>query len=152
MQELDPRFRCDDGSISEDSSLSYFNKVISEAGENYNRPLPLYDEHFARFEKAGFVDVKQVLLKSPSNPWPKDKLLKEVGKFQLLAHLVGLEGVSTALLTRGLEWKHEEVKVLIAKCRTELRNRSIHAYQITWVVPQLIWRETDKQKHRYRWS
>jgi len=133
MQELDPRFRCDDGSIAEDSSLTYFNKVIAEAGEKYNRPIPLYDEHLARCEKAGFVDVKQVLLKSPSNPWPKDKLLKEVGRFQLLAHLEGLEGVSMALLIRGLGWKPEEVKVLMAKCRTEIRSRSIHSYQITYV-------------------
>ena len=131
MQELDPRFRCDDGSIPEDSSLAYWSKIICEAGDNYNRPLPHYYDHLKRFEKAGFVDIKQIFLKSPSNPWPKDRLLKEVGKFQLLAHLEGLEGVSLGLLTRGLGWKFEEVKILMAKCRNEVRSRSIHSYQTT---------------------
>ena len=131
MQELDPRFRSDDGTIEEDSNLASFNELIAEAGVKYNRPLPKYDEHYAWFEKAGFVDIQQVFLKSPSNPWPKDKLLKEVGKFQLLAHLEGLEGVSMGLMCRGLRWKADEVKVLMAKLRSELRNRSIHSYQTT---------------------
>jgi hypothetical protein len=131
LQELDPRFRCDDGTINKDSGLAYFNEVIIEAGVKYNRPLPKYDEHYAWFVKAGFVDIQQVFLKSPSNPWPKDKLLKEVGKFQLVAHLEGLEGVTMGLLCRGLQWKADEVKVFMAKLRPELRSRAIHSYQIT---------------------
>ena len=79
--------------------------------------------------EAGFENVTEVVLKSPTNPWPKNKVLKESGRFQLLAHLEGLEGVSLALLTRALRWKPEEVKVLFAKLRPELKDRSIHAYQ-----------------------
>lgn len=131
MQELDPRFRSDDGTIDEDSNLAQWNKYICEAAVAYNRPLPKYDDFYAWFEKAGFVDIQQYHLKSPSNPWPKDKLLKEVGKFQLLAHLEGLEGVSMGLLCRGLDWKADEVKVFMAKIRPEVRNRAIHSYQTT---------------------
>ena len=75
------------------------------------------------------MDIKQIILKCPTNPWPKDKTLKEVGRFQLLAHIEGLEGVSMGLLTRGKEWKADEVRVLMAKLRPELRHRSIHSYQ-----------------------
>lgn len=75
------------------------------------------------------MDIRQVVFKSPTNPWPKNKLLKEAGKFQLLAHLEGLEGISLGLLTRGLDWKAEEVKVLMAKARPELKDRRIHSYQ-----------------------
>ena len=131
MQELDPRFRSDDGTIEEDSHLAQWNKHICEAAVEYNRPLPNYDDFYAWFEKAGFVDIQQVHLKSPSNPWPKDKLLKEVGKFQLCAHLEGLEGVSMGLLCRGLHWKADEVQVFMAKIRPEVRNRAIHSYQTT---------------------
>ena len=81
------------------------------------------------FKQAGFVDIKQMTLKSPTNPWPKDKTLKEVGKFQLVAHLEGLEGISMGLLTRGCKWKADEVSVLMAKLRPELKDRSIHSYQ-----------------------
>ena len=81
------------------------------------------------FEKAGFVEVQEINLKAPTNPWPKDKMLKEAGKFQMSAHVEGLEGIIVGLLTRGLGWKAEEVKVLMAKLRPELKDRSIHSYQ-----------------------
>ena len=129
MQELDPRFRSDDGSLQEDSNLSYWSRIICEASAKYNRPVPYYDEYLKWFEKAGFVDVKRMYLKSPTNPWPKDRTLKEVGRFQLVAHLVGLEGISIGLLTRQFKWKAEEVKILMAKIRPELKDRSIHSYQ-----------------------
>lgn len=134
LQELDPRFQSDDGSLPEDGSLAYYSKLICEASASYNRPVPYHHEYFAWFEKAGFVDVKQVLLKSPTNPWPKDKKLKEVGKYQMLAHIEGLEGVSLALLCRVYDWKPEEVKILMAKLRPELKERSIHSYQTTAVI------------------
>ena len=75
------------------------------------------------------MDIQQIILKCPTNPWPKNRTLKEVGKFQLLAHVEGLEGVSLGLLTREKEWKADEVSVLMAKLRPELKDRSIHSYQ-----------------------
>ncbi|KAL9099677.1 MAG: hypothetical protein Q9163_004851, partial [Psora crenata] len=129
LQELDCRFASDDGSLHEDSNLSYWSRIITEASADYNRPVPLYTEYIDWFEKAGFVDIQQITLKCPTNPWPKDPNLKEVGKFQLLAHVEGLEGMSLALLTRGKGWKADEVSVLMAKMRPELKDRSIHSYQ-----------------------
>ncbi|KAL6717513.1 hypothetical protein ACLMJK_005428 [Lecanora helva] len=134
MQELDPRFRSDDGSLREDSSLSYWSKTMCEASASYNRTCPEYHQFVKWFEKAGFVDVRRMHLKSPTNPWPKDRVLKEVGKFQLVAHLEGLEGLSIGLLTRQLGWKLEEVQVLMAKIRPELKDRSIHSYQMNSVI------------------
>ena len=130
MQELDPRFRSDDGSLREDSNVSYWSRIICEASASYNRPIPEYTEYIKWFEKAGFVDVKRIYLKSPTNTWPKDPSLKEVGKFQLLAHVEGLEGISLGLMTRQLGWKADEVKVLMAKVRPELKDRSVHSYQM----------------------
>lgn len=75
------------------------------------------------------MDVKQLAFKSPNNPWPKSKQLKGISAFQLLAHLDGLEGISMGLMTRGFQWKPEEVKVLLAKIRPGLLDRSIHSYQ-----------------------
>lgn len=129
MQELDPRFVSDDGSLKTSSNLAYFSTLICEASASYNRPVPHHHEYFAWFEKAGFVDVKQVFLKSPTNPWPKDKKLKEVGSYQMLGHIEGLEGVSLGLLYRVYDWKPEEVQILMAKLRPEIKDRSIHSYQ-----------------------
>ncbi|KAL9640216.1 MAG: hypothetical protein Q9164_000403 [Protoblastenia rupestris] len=134
LQELNCRFASDDGTLKEDSNLSYWSRIITEASAAYNRPIPLHTEYFDWFEKAGFVDIKQIILKSPTNPWPKDKTLKEVGKFQLVAHVEGLEGISLGLLTRGKGWKADEVSVLMAKMRPELKDRSVHSYQTNIVV------------------
>ncbi|MCJ1469708.1 hypothetical protein MMC07_008349 [Pseudocyphellaria aurata] len=134
LQELDPRFVSDDGSLRQDSALCYWSRKICEAAEEYNRPIPVFTEYKAWLKEAGFVDVQQVIFKSPTNSWPKSKLLKEASKFQLLAHIEGTEGISLGLMTRGLHWKAEEVKVLMARLRPELKNRSIHSYQTIVVV------------------
>ena len=124
----------DDGSLREDSVLTYWSRLITEASAAYNRPIPYHTEFLKMFQQAGFVDIKQITLKSPTNPWPKDKRLKEVGKFQLLAHIEGLEGISMGLLTRTRQWKADEVSVLMAKLRPELKDRSIHSYQTKLVL------------------
>ena len=129
LQEVDPRFTSDDGSLKEESALSYWSSKICEAAEKYNRPIPIYTEYKTWFEEAGFVDIKQVIFKSPTNSWPKSSRLKEVSKYQLLCHIEGFEGISLALMTRGLQWRAEEVKVLMARLRPELKDRSIHSYQ-----------------------
>ncbi|KAL8734683.1 MAG: hypothetical protein Q9166_001339 [cf. Caloplaca sp. 2 TL-2023] len=129
LQELDCRFTSDDNTLLDSHNLTYWSHLIVEAAANYNRPIPRYTDYMQWFEKAGFTDIRQVIFKSPMNPWPKNKVLKEAGKFQLLAHVEGLEGISLGLLTRGLAWKAEEVKVLMAKIRPELKDRGIHSYQ-----------------------
>ncbi|KAG8531007.1 uncharacterized protein KY384_004364 [Bacidia gigantensis] len=134
LQELDCRFSSDDGSLREDSAISYWSDAITEASANYNRPIPRYGEYYDWFVQAGFVDIKQVILKSPTNPWPKDPKLKEIGRYQLLAHVEGIEGVSMGLLTRGSQWKAEEVSVLVAKMKPELKDRAVHSYQTNVVL------------------
>ena len=162
MQELNCRFASDDGTLSKDSNLTYWSEQISKAAVNYNRPIPLHTDYLAMFEKAGFVDIRQVILKSPTNPWPKDKHLKEVGKFQMLAHLEGMEGISVGLLTRGLQWKPEEVKVLMAKLRGELKDRNIHSYQPNVVLvgrkpftpqtPDSTTGRANKARNSFQWT
>ena len=133
LQELDHRFRSDDGSLEEDSNLASWSQIITDAAVTYNRPIPLYNEYLKLFKMAGFEDVREVFIKSPSNPWPKDPKLKDVGRYQLLCHMDGFEGVSLGLLCRGASWKAEEVSVLAAKMRPEVRDRSIHSYQTKYV-------------------
>ena len=104
--------------------------MICDASEQYNRRIPTFNEYKGWLEEAGFVDVKQILFKSPTNTWPAIKEMKRVGEFQLLTHLEGIEGVSIGLMTRALHWKAEEVRVLMARLRPELKNKDIHSYQI----------------------
>jgi hypothetical protein len=67
--------------------------------------------------------------KWPIGPWPKDKRLKEIGAYNRLGWEDGIEGWAMFLFTNYLGWRPEEIQVLIAKIRAELRDVSIHGYQ-----------------------
>ena len=54
--------------------------------------------------------------------------MKELGKWNQVNILDGLEGFCLALLTRGLGWKKEEVDVFVALVAKDFRDRKIHAY------------------------
>ena len=52
--------------------------------------------------------------------------MKTLGTYNLLQHLEGLEGIANAPLTK-IGWAPEEIQVLLAKAREDLRNRNIHS-------------------------
>ncbi|CAD0089423.1 unnamed protein product [Aureobasidium mustum] len=79
-------------------------------------------------EAAGFVDIEEQHFMWPSNPWPKDRYMKELGNWNMINILEGLEGFCLALMTRGLGWKKEEVDVFVAKVSADVKNKGIHAY------------------------
>lgn len=129
IQELDPRLASDDDTLHPDNISSIWSNLICEASENYGRPIPRVTEYKYWLEEAGFAEIRETIHKRPTSTWPKNKLLKEVGKFQLLNYTEGLEGLSVGLFTRVLQWQPVEVQVLVAKVKAELKNKSIHSYQ-----------------------
>lgn len=70
-------------------------------------------------------------IQNPVNPWPKERRLKEIGMWGNLAMVEGIEAISIALFTRVLGWGRAEVEVLLARVRTELKDRKIHSYSAT---------------------
>lgn len=78
--------------------------------------------------EAGFVDVQQRHFAWPTNGWPKDPFLKDLGRRTMANCLDGLEGFCLALLTRGLGWRKEEVDVFVALVANDFRNRGIHTF------------------------
>jgi hypothetical protein len=78
---------------------------------------------------AGFVDVQVHEFRCPIGPWAADKKMRDAGLLQLSAVLDGLEGLSLRLLKFYDEgWTKDELDVLLAKVRTELRSKDCHAY------------------------
>ncbi|KAJ0416783.1 S-adenosyl-L-methionine-dependent methyltransferase [Aspergillus carlsbadensis] len=129
IHEIDPGFETDDNSIPSDSSALQWSNLFFEGCAKINHRIPSPDEYKTMMEEAGFVDVKLKVLKRPSNPWPKDKDMKRLGLYTLTNHLNGLHAFTVGLFTRVLGWSTAEVEVLIAKCRKEWKDSSIHAYQ-----------------------
>jgi hypothetical protein len=63
----------------------------------------------------------------PIGSWPKDPKMKQIGMYNIAQVLSGLEGFSLRLFCHVLGWKREEVLVLLAKVRKELKSPEIHA-------------------------
>jgi hypothetical protein len=83
---------------------------------------------------AGFVDAQVYEFKLPIGLWPKHQKLREAGLLQLSAMLDGIEGLSLRLYTFYAGWSLDELKILLAKVRTELRDPGCHAYWPVWVT------------------
>ncbi|RMY81185.1 hypothetical protein D0864_08380 [Hortaea werneckii] len=112
------------------TDLHRWGQLLCEASMKLGRPLgsDCSDYYVQWMQDAGFVDVQVRMFMWPSCGWPKDPYMKEIGRWNQVNILDGLEGFCLALLTRGLGWKKEEVDVLVAKVSNDLRNRKIHAY------------------------
>ncbi|KAK5005635.1 hypothetical protein LTR28_007470 [Elasticomyces elasticus] len=112
------------------TSVEQWGELLCEAGRRLGRPLG--DDVSANYkrwmEEAGFVDVEELHFMWPTNSWPKDPLMKEIGRWNVVNVVDGLEGFSLALLTRALGWRKEEVDVLVAKTTAGLRDKRIHGY------------------------
>ncbi|KAK4658160.1 hypothetical protein QC762_204300 [Podospora pseudocomata] len=80
------------------------------------------------FNGAGFVSYDEKRAYWPSNPWPKDKKLKEIAMWSNTNLSAGVEGFLMAVATRFLGWSLPEVTVLSAQARADLNDRRIHAY------------------------
>lgn len=127
---------CDDGTLSEDAPISRWLKAIMQGMVNVGRPLLVSSEQQWKdlMEEVGFEDVSHNVFRWPMNHWPRDPYYKELGMWSLENMDAALEAGSLAPLTRGLGWTKEEVLVLVAQVRKDLRNTKIHAYWPIHVV------------------
>lgn len=76
-----------------------------------------------------FENVRSVEKLVPLGTWPKDKHLKEIGKFFRAQFLeAGLESYTLALFARFGGWKELDIKVLLAKVRQEVVAGKMHIY------------------------
>lgn len=64
----------------------------------------------------------------PINPWPKARNLKELGRYNQVNVLEGMEAYTMASFTRVLGWHPDEVQAFLVGVRNEMMDRSIHMY------------------------
>lgn len=126
---MDPTLLSDDGTDVNSVHYKEFIKLMFEASDIYKRPIPRKQELKPWVEEAGFVDVKEHNFKVPVNSWPRDRKLKELGKYQCMNYSDGLEAISVGLFTRALKWQPMEISVFLPRIRKELKDRDLHLYQ-----------------------
>jgi len=127
FQDYDLQWYSEDGTLKEDSALgrwlSLFYEGAAKIGRDHQPGIKL--EGWVR--DAGFTEVHHQRIRTPVGKWPKDQKIKIIGAWNLLNVLEGIEGFTMGLFTRVLGWKAEEVHLLLADVRKELRNPEIHA-------------------------
>ncbi|KAG7119949.1 methyltransferase tdiE like protein [Verticillium longisporum] len=124
----------DDGTLTEDTSTHAWVTQLLEGTRKIGRPFDGAFDYKKQLEAQGFQNVQQVVFKWPQNTWPKDPKYKELGMWNLENITSGLHGLSAAVYTRVLGWSHEEMEVLLAKVRRELKDTRIHSYWPIYVV------------------
>ncbi|KAH7030077.1 putative TAM domain methyltransferase [Macrophomina phaseolina] len=131
MQEFEVRYGCDDDSYpAKAPDVHNYMRLLRESSEKFGKPMDIARDQKQWIQDAGFVNVREDVYKAPLSPWPKDKKLKEIGKYNLIHVLDAIEAYSIALFTRVLGYKPEEVQVLLAKMREQYKNPELHIYYI----------------------
>ena len=98
--EYSVHWRADDGSVPDDHVFKRWSDLFVEAGERSGKTFRILDLQKQYIIDAGLVNVVEKKYKMPVGPWPKDKKLKEIGRWHLLECYQGIEGWAMALLIR----------------------------------------------------
>ncbi|OJD16347.1 hypothetical protein AJ78_03480 [Emergomyces pasteurianus Ep9510] len=117
-----------DETIARAKDFRRWRNLLIEASEKFGKSMSQVSTWADRMKKAGFKNVKAEHRILPFSPWPKDQKLKELGRYHQLQMFQALGAYSSAPLIRILGWKPEEVEVLLAGVRRDLKDRSIHFY------------------------
>jgi len=126
FNDFDMWFYSDDGTYAKDTAAYKWCAEI-DAGLRAMERDPQPGKSLRKWvTDAGFVNINEERYKIPVGMWPKDKKLKEIGAYNLMQFLDGLDGISMAVMTRIRGWKAEEVTVFLPDVKKDLRNRDIH--------------------------
>ncbi|KAH7134652.1 S-adenosyl-L-methionine-dependent methyltransferase [Dactylonectria estremocensis] len=128
IQEVGCEMASDDNTVTKDTALFKWCKLLDEAAANLGRPFVKFDEMKEHMASAGFTGIVDGRFKWPTNRWPKEKKFKELGAWNNENTVGVLEALTLAPFTRGLGWSYEEVTLFLSDVRTELNDPKIHAY------------------------
>ena len=127
LQDFNLQYYSEDGSLTENHKTLIWINTFLDAARKMGRepsPGPTLEGHLL---DAGFEHVHHTRYKIPIGPWAKDAHLKDIGLCNLAQILDGLEGFSLRLFCDILKWSEEEVLVLLAGVRKELKSGTVHA-------------------------
>lgn len=128
-QEFDLNFTTDDNSQPHDSAVRRWQDIWNEAVATVGMtgrcdPIKMADQ----MKAAGFINVAVRPFKMPLGPWPKNKILREAGIYNMVGMVNGLTGLSVRVYTQILGWSLDEMELLLMQVRTELLRKGIHCY------------------------
>ncbi|KAJ9151267.1 Methyltransferase domain-containing protein [Pleurostoma richardsiae] len=131
-----PYLESDDGTVKDTEALGQWGKLFVEAGRRFGRSFTTVPDGIQRkaIEEAGFVEVDEKNIKTPIGGWPKDSLLKSIGRYAQIALTEDVEGY-VLLMAKEVGWTEQETLLYAAQVRREIRSGKHHAYyrqKIVW--------------------
>ena len=89
-------------------------------------------------EEIGFVDVVEKRTQFPIGTWALGAKMKTLGAWMRADLLAGLQGMSMAIMTRGLGMTPAEVEAHLVNVKMEIESNKLHAYFPVSVSPPSI--------------
>lgn len=126
--------RSDDNTLDSKSALYKWGAYCNEAALKLGRSINSANLYKQQMEAAGFQNVVEVVYKWPTNRWPKDRTMKEMGLWCNENIAASLYGLSVGLFTRGLGWTLAELEVYLVEVRKQMSDTKIHAWVPIYVV------------------
>lgn len=80
LVELECGTFSDDGSVKADMACVRWWAELEEAFRIIGKPLLKIDQYPSALREAGFEDVYFEMKRRPTNDWPKDPKMKEIGR------------------------------------------------------------------------
>ncbi|KAJ5738063.1 S-adenosyl-L-methionine-dependent methyltransferase [Penicillium malachiteum] len=83
-------------------------------------------------EHAGFLDIQQKMFYVPTNTWPMDQEISELGKFRNLHYMEAIQG-SIGFSMKVMKYNQDDALSFTESVQAEVNNRRIHAYDAVCV-------------------
>jgi len=131
-RENSVRWKCENNSITDDSAVGQYHKVVWRAGELMGQTFKIVDDdiHLQRevMERAGFVNTDSRDMKGYYGSWPTDRRDKLTGNMGKLCFEEDPEGWVIYLWNMVLGWSHDEIRVFLAHLLKQLNSERTKAY------------------------
>ena len=92
-------FKSEDGTVTEDHFMAQWSRTLLHAAEQAGKSFAIYDTNKDLIIQAGFEDVVEKKYKVPVGAWSSDPKMKELGQWNMLFCLEGLESWCLYLLS-----------------------------------------------------
>ncbi|KAH6632603.1 S-adenosyl-L-methionine-dependent methyltransferase [Chaetomium tenue] len=127
FQDFNLVYYSEDGSLTPQHALREWISTLCGAADKLGRDANPGSKLEGWVRAAGFEGVVHRRYRVPIGPWARDATLKEVGTWNLMQVLNGLDGLSMRLYTGVLGWSEAEVWALLERVRRDLADPKVHA-------------------------
>jgi len=124
-----PDIHSDDNTLPLDSGYREAGRLYFEMAEKMGAPLDAPRMWAEQMRAAGFINVQDVVYKLPMGPWARSKRLRTVGRLELaMISDGGFEAYMLRGYTQVLGGRPEDLQIILALAKREIRDPSVHTY------------------------